>query len=66
VDGVADHVVIAAAQEVGVGVGLVALDDHVVAFGHVLERVVGLHLAHPLDLVRDVEVDVGVADQAVV
>ena len=54
------------AQEQGVVVGGRSADEDVVAFGHVLERVVGLHLAHLLDLVRDVEVNVGVADEAVV
>ena len=64
-DGLTDDRLVAVAQEVGVGVGGVALDDHVPALWHDVEDRLGLELAD-LDVVeRDVE-GARVLDQAVV
>ena len=56
---------VAGAQEVGVGVGLVALDDDVVALRHGLEHLAGLHAAD-LDVVEGEVQGLGIFDQAVV
>src|SRR4029079_1174188 len=63
--GVADDLVVAAAQEAGVVVGLVALDDRVVAFGLGLQDLAGLHAAD-LGVVEGQVQDLGILDQPVV
>ena len=63
--GVADDLLVAGAQEVGVGVGLVALDDDVVALGHLVEHRLGLHAAD-LDVVEGDVQRLRVLDQAVI
>ena len=57
---------LALAQQAGVVVGGRAADQHVVALGPVLDDVLRLQLAHAHGVERDVEVEVGVADQPVV
>src|ERR1044072_5104414 len=56
VDGRLEDVHLAVAQELRVVVGGRAADEDVVTFGHMLEGVFALHLAHLHDLMRDVEV----------
>ena len=65
VDGLADDVLVAPAQEVGVGVGLVALDDDVVALGHLGEDRLRLHAAD-LDVVERQVQHRRILDEAVV
>jgi hypothetical protein len=64
-DCLTDDLLVPVTQEVGVRVGSVALDDDVLALGHLGEHGLGLHPAD-LDVVeRDVQ-DTGVLDQTVV
>ena len=65
VDRLLQHLLLAAAQEVGVRVGGRALDHHVVAFGLRLQHGAGLHPAD-LDVVEGQVEGARVLDQAVV
>ena len=65
VDGVLQDLHGAAEEEVGVGVGSVALDEGVVAGRHGLEHGPALH-APDLDVVECQEEDAGVLDEPVV
>ena len=65
VDGRLQNLELTTMQEIGIGIGLVALDEDIVALGHQFEDLPGLHSAY-FDIIEGQVKYVRVLDQAVI